>query len=76
MSDEPIISKIFDDFDDYSLITGKILKVHVQKDYLKTTELDENKQIRNHPLLAYIANGRFAKITETFNFPFPKDFQR
>ena len=70
------LHKIFDDFDDYSLITGKIRRVHVQKEYLKRTEIDENKQIRNHPLLAYIANGRFAKVTETFNFPFPKDFQR
>ena len=68
--------KIFDDFDDYSLITGKVQRVHVQKDYLRTTEIDESEQIRKQPLLAYIANGRFAKVTETFNFPFPKDFQR
>ena len=70
------LHKIIDGFDDYSLITGVVRKVHVQREYLKTTESDENEQIRNHPLLAYIANGRFARVTETFNFPFPKDFQR
>ena len=68
--------KIIDGFDDYSLITGVIKSVHVQKEYLKTTEKSESQQIRKHPLLAYIANGRFAKVSETFNFPFPKDFQR
>lgn len=70
------LHKIIDGFDDYSLITGEVRKVHVKREYLKTTESDENEQIRSHPLLAYIANGRFAKVTETFNFPFPKDFQR
>ncbi|MEN8790369.1 MAG: flavin reductase [Flavobacteriaceae bacterium] len=68
--------KIIDGFDDYSLITGHIRHVMVQEDYLKSSDRDENKQIREHPLLAYIANGRFATITETYNFPFPKDFQR
>lgn len=68
--------KIVDGFDDYSLITGVIRQVHVQRDYLKTSERDEDEQIQQHPLLAYIAHGRFATIQETYNFPFPKDFQR
>ena len=68
--------KIVDGFDDYSLITGKICKAHVNKEYLRTSERDEDHQLRQHPLLAYIANGRFASVSETYNFPFPKDFQR
>jgi flavin reductase (DIM6/NTAB) family NADH-FMN oxidoreductase RutF len=68
--------KIIDGFDDYSLITGHVRHVLVHEDYLKSSDRDENQQIREHPLLAYIANGRFATISETYNFPFPKDFQR
>ena len=68
--------KIVDGFDDYSLITGKIISAKVQKDYLRTSDHDEKEQLKNNPLLAYIAHGRFASIEDTYNFPFPKDFQR
>ena len=68
--------KIVDGFDDYSLITGKVCKAHVNRAYLRTSEVDEDQQLHEHPLLAYIANGRFASVSKTYNFPFPKDFQR
>jgi hypothetical protein len=48
--------------------------VHI--DYLRVSEKDEQEQLKNNPLLAYISYGRFAKIEETYNFPFPKDFKR
>jgi len=67
--------KIIDGFDDYSLITGSIKAVHVDKDYMKVSDSDEREQFRKFPLLAYIAQGRFASVSETFNFPFPKDFK-
>ena len=68
--------RIIDGFDDYSLITGIVKAAHVDRDYLKVSEVDEREQLANHPLLAYVAQGRFTKISETFNFPFPKDFKR
>ncbi|MEY8021075.1 flavin reductase family protein [Muriicola sp. SD30] len=67
--------KIIDGFDDFSMITGVIKAAHVDKDYLRVSEYDERDQLRRNPLLAYIAQGRFAHISETFNFPFPKDFK-
>ncbi|MGI9546374.1 MAG: flavin reductase [Flavobacteriaceae bacterium] len=68
--------KIVDGFDDYSIITGLIRKAYVHKDYLRMSEQDESVQLQQNPLLAYVAHGRFALIKETYNFPFPKDFQR
>lgn len=68
--------KIVDGFDQYSLIIGYINNAYVDKSYKKFSEVDEQKQIKDNPLLAYLAYGRFAKITETFNFPFPKNFKR
>lgn len=68
--------KIIDDFGENSIITGKIIAAHVDENYLKESEKDEQQQLKENPLLAYIAYGRFAKITETYNFPFPKNFKR
>jgi flavin reductase (DIM6/NTAB) family NADH-FMN oxidoreductase RutF len=68
--------KVIDGFDDYSIITGTIKAAHVDKDYLKVSEKDEQEQIHENPLLAYIATGRFASISDTYNFPFPKDYKR
>jgi flavin reductase (DIM6/NTAB) family NADH-FMN oxidoreductase RutF len=68
--------KIIDGFDDNSIITGKIKAAFVDSEYLRISDSDEQQQLYKHPLLAYIADGRFARISETFNFPFPKDFMR
>ena len=68
--------KIIDGFDSNSLITGKIRKAYVHKDYLRISDNDEGEQLLKNHLLAYIAPGRFAEISVTNNFPFPKDFNR
>jgi flavin reductase (DIM6/NTAB) family NADH-FMN oxidoreductase RutF len=68
--------KIIDGFDDYSLITGKVEQAMVHKDYKIVSAEGNQKQIYDHPLLAYIAQGRFASIKETLSYPYPKDFQR
>lgn len=69
-------AQIIDGFQEYSIITGKIVEACVEKSYLKVTDKDEQQQIYEHPLLAYLAHGRFAKIKETYNFPFPKGFKK
>ncbi len=68
--------KIIDGFDDYSLITGRIEQAMVHKNYKIVSDEGHQKQIFDHPLLAYIAQGRFASIKETLSYPYPKDFQR
>ena len=73
---ECALHKIIDGFGTNALITGYIHSAYVDEDLLRGSEVDEGAQIAKHPLLAYIANGRFAKISETYNFPFPKDFSK
>ena len=73
---ECTLFKIIDGFNEHSFITGKIKKAFVHTDYLKVSEKDEQQQIKEHPLLAYVAEGRFATIADTYNFPFPKGFKR
>ncbi|MET6989925.1 flavin reductase [Sediminicola arcticus] len=68
--------KIIDGFDNDSIITGKVITAFVKSNYHRDAEKDEQEMIKDNPLLAYIANGRFASVSETFNFPFPKGFKR
>lgn len=73
---ECVLEKMIDGFDDYSIITGKIIEAYADHEYLKRFDKDEQQQIFDNPLLAYIAHGRFAKISSTYNFPLPKGFKR
>ncbi|MCW5518618.1 flavin reductase [Aureitalea sp. L0-47] len=70
------LHKIIDGFDENCMITGKVISASVHPDYLRVSEKDESDQIAAHPLLAYVADGRFASVSETFNFPYPKNFCR
>ncbi|MBT8236203.1 MAG: flavin reductase [Bacteroidia bacterium] len=70
------LHKIIDGFGTNSLITGIIEAAYVDKNYHRASEVDEGQRIHDHPLLAYVANGRFAEVSETYNFPYPKDFSR
>ncbi|MGI9532230.1 flavin reductase [Lutimonas sp.] len=70
------LHQIIDGFDDYSIITGRIRSARVHKNYKIVSDEGHQKQIYDHPLLAYIAPGRFANIHETLAYPYPKDFQR
>ena len=68
--------KILEGFEDYAIITGKIVAAYADSDYALGSERDEQEQLQQNPLLVYVAPGRFAKVSQTFNFPFPKDFKR
>ncbi len=68
--------KTIDGFGPNSLITGRIIRAHVDPDYLRVSEQDDQQRLYDHPLLAYVAEGRFARVAETFHFPFPKGFKR
>jgi flavin reductase (DIM6/NTAB) family NADH-FMN oxidoreductase RutF len=60
--------KIIDGFNENVIITGKIIAAYIDKNYLKDSERDEQQQLKENPLLAYISYGRFAEISETFHF--------
>jgi flavin reductase (DIM6/NTAB) family NADH-FMN oxidoreductase RutF len=68
--------RTIDGFGDNSLITGTILHAYVHPDYLRVSEQDEQQLLHEHPLLAYVAEGRFAQVGDTYKFPFPKGFTK
>ncbi|MBT4756847.1 MAG: flavin reductase [Opitutae bacterium] len=70
------LDRMVDGFDQYSLIIGRIVAAQAKPGVLRDTDRDDGDMIEEHPLLAYLAPGRFATISHTQGFPFPKGFQR
>lgn len=69
------LHQINDNFNDFSFISGVVENAFVNEDSFRASEKDEQQMVFNAPLLAYLAPGRFAKIQESYAFPFPKDYE-
>ena len=70
------LEKIIDGLGENSLIIGEIVDAQVDEEVMRISERDDQELIHEYPLLAYLYPGRFAKIDQSFSFPFPKDFKR
>ena len=70
------LQQIIDGFDENSLIAGRIIAVHVSESALRLEDLDDHDLLLQHPLLAYLSPGRYAKIAESYSFPFHQGFHR
>ncbi len=68
--------KTVDGFGENSLITGRIVAARIAPDSIRTLERDGQDLIRQAPLLAYLPPARFARIDQSFSFPFPAGFKR
>jgi flavin reductase (DIM6/NTAB) family NADH-FMN oxidoreductase RutF len=73
---ECVLERVVDDFEENSLICGRVVATHVHEDYLRLSERDDQDLIHESPLLAYLSPGRYARITESYSFPFPAGFMR
>ena len=70
------LHKIYDDFGENSLITGRVQSARVARDALRVTDGDDQSMLQQSPLLAYLYPDRFAEISDTNTLPFPKGFKR
>ncbi len=68
------LTQIIDGFGENSLIAGQIIAVQVQEKALRLSDLDDQDLLHQNPLLAYLSPGRYAKITESYSFPFHEGF--
>lgn len=68
--------KIVDGFDQNSLITGRVVEAHVSASALRHADEDDRDMILEAPMLAYLAPGRYAEISESFAFPFHAGWSR
>ncbi len=62
--------RIIDDFGRNSLITGSVVEALVAEEAIRRSDRDDHDLLLEAPLLAYVAPGRYARITETMAFPF------
>lgn len=69
------VDRRVDELGENSLLIGKVVAVHVQKEALRVSGKEDGKVIRENPLLAYLPPDRYAKIEDTNAFPFPAGFQ-
>ncbi|MGK7924926.1 MAG: flavin reductase [Spirulina sp.] len=70
------LERIIDGFGENSLIVGKIIAAAVAPEAFRGSGEDGQDLIFQKPLLAYLAPARYAKIEQSFSFPFPAGFQR
>jgi len=68
--------KTIEDFGKSCLITGEVVAAYADGDYVRSSELDEQELIHEHPLFAYLPPSRFATIDASNAFPFPVDMKR
>lgn len=69
------LERIVDGFEDYGLVVGRIVEARVRRESLRLTERSDADLLLRAPLLAYLSPGRYAKVDESYVFPFPAEFQ-
>ncbi len=70
------LDRVIDDFDMNSLIAGRIVAAYAAGDSLRQDDWNDNDLLAQAPLLAYVNWGRFARIDESYAFPFMSRFKR
>lgn len=68
--------KTVDGFGENCLITGEIIAANADRQFVRSTELDDQELVHDSPLLAYLSPGRFATIERSNAFPFPAHMRK
>jgi flavin reductase (DIM6/NTAB) family NADH-FMN oxidoreductase RutF len=70
------LERIVDLDEDTALVVGRVVAALADEEALRDEDADDEELLHDRPLLAYVSPGRFARVEETFSFPFPADFSR
>ena len=70
------LDRIIDGFDINSLVAGKIIAAYASADSIRGEAGNDADILAGAPLLAFLNWGRFARIRESFTFPFMRGFKR
>ncbi len=69
------LDRVVEGFGDNTLIIGEVVAAAVAEDAMRSAEDDDSDLVANSPLLAYLSPGRFARILQTYSFPFHTNFK-
>lgn len=70
------LDRVVEGFGENTLVAGRVVAAAVAQDARRDADGDDADLIAASPLLAYLAPGRFAAVTESRSFPFPVHFRR
>lgn len=63
-------------FGEHCLVAGTVVRAHVHREAQRGMDRDDQELIDRAPLLTYLHPGRFATVSQSFSFPFPRGFER
>ncbi|MGD2077168.1 MAG: flavin reductase [Chloroflexota bacterium] len=69
------LERVIGEFGRNDLIVGRIVAGHVHHSAFRTSGDEDGELIEGAPLLAYLQPGRFARVRDSYPFPFPTEFQ-
>lgn len=70
------LDRVVEDLGDNVLLVGRIVAATVAEDALRVSDQDDGDLLSGAPLLAYLHPGRYARVAESFSFPFHAGFSR
>jgi flavin reductase (DIM6/NTAB) family NADH-FMN oxidoreductase RutF len=69
------LDRVVDGFGENTMIIGEVAAAAVAEDSMRSEEDDDSDLVAGSPLLAYVSPGRFARISQTYSFPFHTNFR-
>jgi flavin reductase (DIM6/NTAB) family NADH-FMN oxidoreductase RutF len=69
------LDRVIDGFGRNTLIVGRVVAAAADDRALRVSDRDDADLIRGEPLLAFLSPGRFARVSESFSFPYHADFK-
>jgi flavin reductase (DIM6/NTAB) family NADH-FMN oxidoreductase RutF len=69
------LDRVIDGFGSNTLIVGRVVAAAADERAMRVSDRDDGDLIRDEPLLAYLSPGRFARVSESFSFPYHVDFK-
>lgn len=70
------LERIVDGFGENSLVAGRVVAAHARQEAVRASEVDDQEVAAAADPMVYLAPGRYARVEESFPFPFPEDFRR
>jgi flavin reductase (DIM6/NTAB) family NADH-FMN oxidoreductase RutF len=72
---ECALERIVDGFGENSIIVGRVVAASAAPDALRAEDRDDADVVQGTPLTAYVSPGRFARVEQTYSFPYHVDFR-
>lgn len=69
------LERVVEPVEDYGMVVGEVVDARIHRDSLRVTEKSDAELLRSAPLLAYLSPGRYARVDESYAFPFPEEFR-